>query len=136
MWFNVSSTVGCGGAESNQSSVLACMRNANATDILAAVGSLDFTPTVDSVTVFDNYTARALAGQFIKKPLLLGNSDNEAGLFRIGAILAGENPPQSYWDAYNYDKFVCPCELELTSLSTMTFQRGVTVGLVFSLTQI
>jgi cholinesterase len=109
MWYNVSSTVGCGSETSNASSVLACMRNVSSTAILAAIGSQSFTPTIDSTVVFSDYGTRSLEGNLIKKPLLLGNNDNEAGLFRVVAILEGQDLPQAFWDAYNFKNFFCPC---------------------------
>jgi cholinesterase len=90
-------------------SVLACMRNVSSTAIIAALGSQPFTPTIDSTVVFSDYGARALDGNLIKKPLLLGNNDNETSLFRAGAILEDQALPQAYWDAENVNKFFCPC---------------------------
>lgn len=107
-WYNVSSSIGCGSAESATETVLECMRKVNSSTILAAIGSQNFTPTVDSVTVFSDYPSRSLAGNFSKRPLLLGNNDNEAGIFRIEALGNGQEYPQSYWDAFNLRTFDCP----------------------------
>src|SRR4051794_8865312 len=85
------------------------MRDVNATAILAALGSQGFTPTIDSTLVFDDYPARSLGGDLIKNPLLLGNNHDKGGPFRIGAILSGQSLPQTYWDADNFRRFVCPC---------------------------
>jgi carboxylesterase type B len=109
IWSNISSKVGC--ASGDASAVLSCMRDANASSILAAIGSNKIAPTVDSSIVFNEseYTARSLAGNFIKKPLLLGNNDNENGIFRVGAILHNQPEPQAYWDKDNLQQFACPC---------------------------
>ncbi|KAE8845639.1 hypothetical protein P3342_005955 [Pyrenophora teres f. teres] len=39
--------------------------------------SLQFVPVVDNRTVFTNYTARALAGKFSRKPAIIGNTNDE-----------------------------------------------------------
>jgi cholinesterase len=109
IWYNVSSAVGCGTSKSDPASVLACMQKANSTAIIAAVAAESFTPVIDGTIVFRDYTARSKAGNLIKKPLLLGNNDNEAGIFRIMDILRDESFNQSYWDTYNLNRFVCPC---------------------------
>lgn len=121
MWYNVSATVGCGGATSNATAVLSCMRTVNSSLILAAVGRLaatssntaappnTFTPVIDSEIVFPDYPFRSLSGNFIKAPILMGNNDNEAGVFRVGDILAGNNYSPAYYNAFNLNTFVCPC---------------------------
>jgi carboxylesterase type B len=121
MWYNVSSTIGCGSAMSDATSVLSCMRTANSSLILAAVARLaatssntaalpnTFTPTIDSTVVFSDYPSRSLSGNFIKVPILMGNNDNEAGIFRVGDILSGNYYPPAYYNTFNLKKFVCPC---------------------------
>ena len=114
-WFNVSSTLGCGNSSSNATDVLACMRTKNYTSILGAIptsssviGGSSFGPTVDETIVFSNYLARGAAGNFIKRPVLLGNTNYEAGLFQTVAAAAGLHYPAAYWNAFNLLGFTCP----------------------------
>ena len=116
LWFNVSSKLGCGDASSDGASVLSCMRTKNSTAILAALppsgvtGTVDFGPTVDETVVFSDYLNRSTAGNFIKRPMLLGNADYEAGLFKAVAALSGNSSqyPDIYWEYFNLNGFVCP----------------------------
>jgi hypothetical protein len=71
-----------------------------------AAGS--FGPTVDDEVVFSDYTNRSLAGNFIKRPILIGNADYEAGLFKVLAELAGLVYSDDFWNAFNQQGFVCP----------------------------
>jgi cholinesterase len=71
-WNTAAEFVGCG----SSSDVLACMRQQNASSIKAAAAQVKvpttnparkappFQPTVDNVTVFDNYTALSNQGKF------------------------------------------------------------------------
>jgi cholinesterase len=115
-WYNVSAKLGCGDASMNGAMVLSCMRTKNYTSILQALpsagitGRTGFGPTIDNVVVFSDYLNRSAAGNFIKKPMLVGNADNEAGLFRAVAAIQSNNSQFSdaYWDAFNNNGFVCP----------------------------
>lgn len=69
---------GCGNLSANAE--LTCMKNVSFMDIEAflksyqdngTLRSISFTPVVDNVTRFANYTARALAGNFSKVVCLL-----------------------------------------------------------------
>ena len=116
LWYNVSSKLGCGNASSDGATVLTCMRTKNYTSLLQALpsggvtGSTGFGPTIDNVIVFSDYLNRSSAGNFIKKPMLVGNADNEAGLFRAVAAVEGQSSQFSdaYWNAFNLLGFVCP----------------------------
>lgn len=111
-WFNVSSTVGCGDATSDADTVLACMRAKNDTELLNAVpliGGVNgilgvFGPTIDDVVVMSNYTTAKPA----PIPLLMGNNNYEAGLFRTEFALSGLEYPDIFWDAFNIQEFTCP----------------------------
>jgi carboxylesterase type B len=115
-WYNASKNLGCGDASSDGASVLSCMRTKNFTSILAALppssvtGSVGFGPTIDETVVFSDYLNRSAAGNFIKQPMLIGNADNEAGLFKAVAALAGTTSQYSdvYWEYFNLLGFVCP----------------------------
>jgi cholinesterase len=115
-WYTVSAKLGCGGASSGGATVLSCMRTKNYTSILQALpsggitGGTGFGPTIDNVVVFSDYLNRSAAGNFIKRPMLVGNADNEAGLFRAVAAIQGNSSKfsDSYWDSFNLLGFVCP----------------------------
>jgi cholinesterase len=63
------------------------MRRQTTEAIQKAGGSAAFWPTIDSTTVFSDYPAQAVTKKFIKIPLLIGNTHNEAGFFSaIGSI--------------------------------------------------
>lgn len=112
-WYNVSSTVGCGGNTTSPDTVLACMRTKPYTSILAAIPNTGgfiaeaFGPTIDQVVVFSDVLARGQAGNFAQLPMLLGSANNEAGLFIPLQALAGNEYPQSVWDQFNL-AFTCP----------------------------
>lgn len=113
-WYNVTEALGCGGSSSTN--VTACMRTKTTTEIVNGISATSgsgstlgsFGPTVDDIVVFSNYTERSLAGNFTKKPLLIGNNDNEAGLFIALSSLEGLSYPDSYWETYNLNEFTCP----------------------------
>lgn len=115
-WDNVTVSLGCGNASASQpDAVIACMRSANITTskILSAAEALGGSPfypavsalfdpgpktynvhllmqhnsQVDNVTVFQNYVKQAQSGNLLRKPLLIGNNNFEAGFFEFtGAI--------------------------------------------------
>ena len=115
-WFNSSSKLGCGDASSDGVKVLACMRTKNYTELLGSLtisgisGSVGFGPTIDNVVVFEDYHALSASGSFIKRPLLIGNADYEAGLFKAVANLDGSGSTLSdlYWTYFNLIGFTCP----------------------------
>ncbi|RFU31934.1 Carboxylesterase, partial [Scytalidium lignicola] len=113
-WTRVAGDVGCG-LSSDPAAVLACMRTKDAREITKAVPARltsgrisDFGPTIDNKVIFNNYATRAAAGQLIKAPLLLGNTDNEAGLFVAASALQGATHRTSYWADFNAQGFDCP----------------------------
>jgi len=91
-WFETSKKMGCGGEEAG-AKALDCMRTKPWKDIADAIkpagggaslgGMGDFGPTVDNITVFGDYEKRAAAGNFIKRPMLVGNNKNEVTLFMV-----------------------------------------------------
>lgn len=120
IWYNVSQTIGCGGGgpSDDPAKVLACVRAANYSHILAAAVKVPaqptlaltqatFHPTVDNVTVFNNYEEQAIAGNFSKIPYLLGNVDFEAGWYKLSAFAAKVNLTEEKWDLFNQRAFTC-----------------------------
>ncbi|KAB8300033.1 hypothetical protein EYC80_000272 [Monilinia laxa] len=113
-WWNVTEALGCGGSSS--SNVTACVRTKNTTEIINAISTTSgsegvlgsFGPTADEVVVFSNYTERSLAGKFTKKPMLIGNTENEAGLFIATSSLQGISYPDDVWKSFNLISFTCP----------------------------
>ena len=101
LWFTVTATLGCGGPTENATmaaEILACVRTKNVTDILDAIPAGDtgpgailgaFGPTAEDIVVFSNYSTIKPA----KKPMLIGNNDYEAGLFKIDVALSGTTFP-------------------------------------------
>lgn len=109
LWFNASSLLGCGDASSNATEVLRCMRTKDVNDIATVISGLpNFIPTIDEEVVFSDYLTRSLAGNFIKKPMLIGHNDNEASMVRVVAALKGITLTDSYLDAFNLKTFFCP----------------------------
>ena len=74
-WRTASAAVGCN--QTSDASVLACMRAQNVSTVLAAWNAVPPTPklqdpfgtVVDNELIFENYTAKTLAGEFAQKVL-------------------------------------------------------------------
>lgn len=119
IFFNVSQAIGCGVAVENATTVVDCMQQANATDVLAAAAKVPalptialaqatFHPTVDNELVFPDYEAMALNGSFARIPYLLGNTHFEAGWYKLSAYAAKKNLSEAQWDLFNQRAFTCP----------------------------
>lgn len=113
-WYNVTTTLGCGDASTDPTALLACMRNVDMDSLMKAVPVTGvsalisaFGPTVDNALVFSNYSQQPPA----RIPVLLGNNDYEAGLFRTQLALTNITLPDSDWDSYNLAAFTCPTGL-------------------------
>jgi cholinesterase len=109
-WYDISTSVGCGDSSSDAAEVLACMRTKPYNSLLMAIPpGKAFGPTIDNIIVFptSDYIARAVAGNFIKKPMLVGNNNYEAGLFKVIAEVAGHPQPDLFWDVFEL-AFSCP----------------------------
>ncbi|OQD97082.1 hypothetical protein PENSOL_c013G00790 [Penicillium solitum] len=119
-WYAVSVQLGCG----SSGDVLPCMRKQNASAILAAASALKvpstnsarkspaFQPTVDNVTIFDNYTLLSQQGKFARIPYLVGHNSNEAGFYKIASYAQGSKLTDKQWDDFNMQTFFCPSNLE------------------------
>jgi acetylcholinesterase len=93
---------------------LNCLRNVSSTDIIGyletrdnaqAKPGLSFQPIVDGRTKFTNTTTRALAGNFTKKPAIIGTTDNEGAGF---VDYSRTNPPsQADMNAATLSVFQC-----------------------------
>jgi cholinesterase len=98
-WYGVSKALGCGGAEAGEKTI-ECMRLKPADEIMKELdkqttgpGITPFGPVPDGKIVFKDVAKRGEAGDFIRVPLLVGNTDHEAGLSTaIAAAAGGKNP--------------------------------------------
>jgi cholinesterase len=121
-WYGTAQNLGCGNSSSNSAALLACMRSKNSTALLAAIPQASgingilgvFGPTVDDTIVFSNYTGRTPA----KVPTLLGNTDYEAGLFRVQFGLANVTLPDRFWTAFDLQEFTCPAGIRANASLT------------------
>ncbi|RAR11819.1 para-nitrobenzyl esterase [Stemphylium lycopersici] len=68
--------------------------------------ALGFQQVIDNRTYFANYTARALAGNFTRKPAIIGTTTNEGIAF--GTYNATFGPSQESADAATASFFLCP----------------------------
>lgn len=118
-WYDAAAAAGCPNSTyPTPDLVLACMRSSAVTTAqltaainpgtgLAAVLG-HFGPTIDGVTVFENYTARNLAGMYAQRPAIVGNNDYEAGLFELIEAGAGVSIPEDTWLYFDLGVFTCP----------------------------
>ncbi|KFY14064.1 hypothetical protein V492_02876 [Pseudogymnoascus sp. VKM F-4246] len=114
-WYTVTSTLGCGDNTTAPATQMACMRTKPTADITAAIplvnqayGSAFFWPTIDEEIVFSDYTARLAAGKFAKVPLLIGNTNYEAGYHRTIASIFDQYLSDAEWEGFNLVSFTCP----------------------------
>lgn len=119
-WFEASQNSGCGGANTTAEATVQCMRKVPFKKLLAAIkpqgaganlgGMGDYGPMVDGKVVFGDYSARAAAGNFIKRPVLVGNNANEISLFSVilGQSKGLEDPFISYVLGLGNSIFHCP----------------------------
>jgi hypothetical protein len=91
------------------------MRSKDTASITAAIplvnqayGSASFWPTIDEKTVFSDYPARLASGAFAKVPLLIGNTDYEAGYHKAMASVFNQYLSDEEWDQFNLYSFTCP----------------------------
>ncbi|EEY17221.1 carboxylesterase [Verticillium alfalfae VaMs.102] len=116
-WETVVSAVGC----SSAANVLACMRAADWQAIRTAAAAVrptasssvlrsipPFYPTPDGTLVFEDYVSLTAAGAFARLPVLLGNTANEDGYYRIPAFRAGTVPTDAQVTAFLLESFTCP----------------------------
>ncbi|GAQ04006.1 cholinesterase [Aspergillus lentulus] len=118
-FYHVSNTLGCGNRTDPVDAVVECLRKQSVQAILAAVRKAPFAPspalpqpqfhpTVDGITVFDNYAERSAQGKFIKAPYLFTSNDNEAGYYRINAFAGRISLTDEEWHQFNLAAFTCP----------------------------
>lgn len=114
-WYTVTSALGCGDNTTAPATQMACMRTQPTSAITSAIplvnqpyGSAFFWPTVDEKLVFSDYPARKASGNFAKLPLLIGNTNYEAGYHRTIASVFDQYLSDAEWDGFNLVIFTCP----------------------------
>lgn len=107
-WFNTSAAVGCGNATTPPQEVYDCMVETPAEQIIDTLVNtinspvtMPYSPTVDDKVVFGADTNRSTA----RVPLLIGNTNNEAGLFRV---FVAEPDSDEFWHQQSQLTFNCP----------------------------
>ena len=112
-WLAAATLLGCNPPSNiSNTTILSCMRSQNQTAILKAISTLPvFQPSIDNTLVFSDNMARATAGKVIRKPYLLGNNDNEIGLFQVTLTAAGQSFSPSWWKLQNLFAFNCGAAL-------------------------
>lgn len=107
-WFNLAGAVGCPKSLDNIAATHRCMMEKDPKALMAPLytdnyvtdGGPTFYPTIDGITVFDNYNGRPSSpGGY-----LIGNTDYEAGLF----LMYRPDWPDSTWRDLNDEYFTCP----------------------------
>jgi cholinesterase len=102
-WYIISQKIGCGGSELGEKT-LECMQTKPWKAIADQVprrgvtpntGSGGFGPIIDEKLVFSDYPARRATGRFIPAPMLVGNTNNEAGFYVLLARAIGQTLPQA-----------------------------------------
>jgi len=110
------------------SDVMACMREVDWEDIKAAAAKVPpsrsssvlrsippFYPMPDNELVFSDYLSRAENGKFLKVPILVGNTHNEDGYYRIPAWRQGVVPTPSQVESFLLESFTCPVSVAATA---------------------
>ena len=123
-WYTATTLVGCGNSTtSSDIDILACMRTKDANAFVKISSEVEgavskeigkagaeyegvtgpFGPTIDNVTIFENYTIRGQQRQFIQAPIITGNNDDEGCFFAEKGQI-----PDSYEDRLTEVIFTCP----------------------------
>lgn len=112
-WYNITGGLGCGDAN-NATSALSCMKNLDWQTVQTAsvesqsTGlSSGFGPSVDEIVVFSDYASRSVKGNLIKRPLLIGSNNYEAGLFKVIYGLENVTYPEAEWEFLQTSLFTC-----------------------------
>ena len=119
-FLNVSSIAGC--PQTEKDAVLECMRQLPFQTILNATRQVRgshlyqgvvlpvFRPTVDNITIFDDYVNRSRNGSFARIPVLLSDADHESGFYRITSFAQNITKTERGWQAWEAYNFYCPTQ--------------------------
>lgn len=107
-WFKASSALGCGDSNTPAQEVYECMMDAPAETIISSLINtlesplgLPYSPTIDNKIVFGSDSNRSAA----RIPMVIGNTDNEAGLFRVFLL---QPDSDEFWHYQTQMTFNCP----------------------------
>lgn len=109
----IASSLGCSVAFDGKASI-DCMRAKSYVDIIDAVvnhNEVAFGPTIDEEVIFSDYLDRSARGALTKRPLLLGTTDYEAGLFEAIDDVYQQGKlyvPEGMGDELNMQLYTCP----------------------------
>lgn len=110
---SVATSLGCGNL--NATAEVDCLRKVPYKEIISflkarsdngTTPALTFNPIVDNRTKFSNYTARALAGNYTRKPAIIGTTVDEGGVFLPYNRTYGPDPAVA--DSITLNSFLCP----------------------------
>ncbi|XXH00714.1 hypothetical protein Hte_007064 [Hypoxylon texense] len=115
-WYNLSTTLGCGDADSDASAVTSCMRGLDWQTVQNGIPhgtglsgvSGGFGPSADDIIVFSDYAARSAQGNVTKRPLLIGENHYEVGLFKVLFGLQNVTYPEATWQFLQTSLYTCP----------------------------
>lgn len=105
-WNSVASKLNC--SSNSTAQILPCLQKKPVNDLLAAIGSSSFGPSIDNITGFSDYPALSKAGKFAQLPILTGNNDFEAGAYIPVYALQGVTKDHDYWVNLGNTVFACP----------------------------
>ena len=126
-FLSAAASLGCEG-----SNAVTCMREKDFAAVLIASTAIKplpsvaliqpvFHPTVDNITIFDDYPTLAATGSFAKIPYLAGNTDEESGFYRIAAAGSNITLTDQEWLLFDLEGFTCATATE----STLRFKFGI-----------
>ncbi|KAF5860142.1 hypothetical protein ETB97_002000 [Aspergillus alliaceus] len=109
---HVSHTIGCGSTTTNTTSIIQRLRQQPNKSTLKKVAKVPpaqfpvlpqpiFHPTVNNITIFNNWAEHSAAGNFSSIPYLLTTNANKAGYYRVSAYVTNTSHPDSVWTLFN-----------------------------------
>ncbi|KAL7905855.1 Alpha/Beta hydrolase protein [Trichoderma velutinum] len=124
-WNTIVAGVNC----TNEEDQLACVRQVDWQNILAISETIrplpsdnflrtisHFAPFPDDEVVFSDYINRTTAGRFAKVPIMLGNTDNEDGFYRLVPFAqTGLLPTSQDVTEFLLESFTCPVTFQASA---------------------
>ncbi|KAL7931822.1 Alpha/Beta hydrolase protein [Trichoderma chlorosporum] len=124
-WNSIVAGVNC----TNSENQLACVRQVDWQDILAISETIrplpsdnflrsisHFSPFPDDEVVFSDYINRTIDGNFAKIPIMLGNTNNEDGFYRLPPYaLTGLLPTTEDVTEFILEAFTCPVTFQASA---------------------
>ncbi|CAG7918797.1 unnamed protein product [Penicillium olsonii] len=118
-FFTASKILGCGDSRDDHEQVVKCVRQKPYREVVKASAKVPaapspaipqavFHPTVDGITVFDDYAKRSSSGNFAHLPYLITSNNYEPGYYRVSAYSANISLSDEAWNNYNDAAFTCP----------------------------